>query len=75
MVAVAGMTRVGFAAGDLSTVMSPRTVISWAENVEIFGDIVEAFELAFGNTCDPAERPILAEYLQRAMGLALPELT
>ncbi|MEK9580566.1 MAG: AAA family ATPase, partial [Acidimicrobiaceae bacterium] len=75
MVAVAGMTRVGFAAGDLSTVMSPRTVISWAENLEIFGDIVEAFELAFGNTCDPAERPILAEYLQRAMGLELPELT
>jgi cobaltochelatase CobS len=75
MVAVAGMTRVGFAAGDLSTVMSPRTVISWAENLEIFGDIIEAFELAFGNTCDPAERPILAEYLQRAMGLELPELT
>ena len=73
MVAVAGMTRVGFAAGDVSTVMSPRTVISWAENVEIFGDVVEAFELAFGNTCDPAERPILAEYLQRAMGLDLPE--
>ncbi|MEM9519329.1 MAG: AAA family ATPase [Actinomycetota bacterium] len=75
MVAVAGMTRVGFAAGDVSTVMSPRTVISWAENVEIFGDVVEAFELAFGNTCDPAERPVLAEYLQRAMGLELPERT
>ena len=74
MVAVAGMTRVGFAAGDLSTVMSPRTVIGWAENLEIFGDAVEAFELAFANTCDPAERPILAEYLQRAMGLELPEL-
>lgn len=74
MVAVAGMTRVGFAAGDLSTVMSPRTVIGWAENTEIFGDVVEAFELAFANTCDPAERPILAEYLQRAMGLELPEL-
>ncbi|MDG1367066.1 MAG: AAA family ATPase [Acidimicrobiales bacterium] len=74
MVAVAGMTRVGFAAGDLSTVMSPRTVIGWAENAEIFGDVVEAFELAFANTCDPAERPILAEYLQRAMGLELPEL-
>ncbi|MEM9466886.1 MAG: AAA family ATPase [Actinomycetota bacterium] len=73
MVAVAAMTRVGFAAGDVSTVMSPRTVISWAENVEIFGDVTEAFELAFGNTCDPAERPILAEYLQRAMGLELPE--
>ncbi len=74
MVAVAGMTRVGFAAGDLSTVMSPRTVIGWAENAEIFGDVVEAFELAFANTCDPAERPILAEYLQLAMGLELPEL-
>ena len=74
MVAVAGMTRVGFAAGDISTVMSPRTVIGWAENAEIFGDVVEAFELAFANTCDPAERPILAEYLQRAMGLELPEL-
>ena len=74
MVAVAGMTRVGFEAGDLSTVMSPRTVISWAENTEIFGDVVEAFDLAFANTCDPAERPILAEYLQRAMALELPEL-
>jgi cobaltochelatase CobS len=74
MVAIAGMTRVGFAAGDLSTVMSPRTVIGWAENLEIFGDLVEAFELAFANTCDPAERPILSEYLQRAMGLELPEL-
>ena len=76
MVAVAGMTRVGFAAGDLSTVMSPRCASSAGpKNVEIFGDMVEAFELAFGNTCDPAERPILAEYLQRAMGLELPELT
>ena len=73
MVAVAGLTRVGFEAGDLSTVMSPRTVIGWAENTEIFGDVVEAFELAFANTCDPAERPILAEYLQRTMGLELPE--
>ena len=74
MVATAGMTRVGFAAGDLSTVMSPRTVISWAENLEIFEDLVEAFELAFANTCDPAERPILSEYLQRAMGFELPDL-
>ena len=73
MVAVAAMTRVGFAAGDLSTVMSPRTVIGWAENLEIFGDVIEAFDLAFANTGDPAERTILAEYLQRAMGLELPE--
>jgi len=74
MVAVAAMTRVGFEAGDLSTVMSPRTVISWAENAEIFGDVAEAFALAFANTCDPAEWPILTEYLQRAMGLELPGL-
>lgn len=73
MVAVAAMTRIGFEAGDLSTVMSPRTVISWAENTQIFGDVAEAFDLAFANTCDPAERPILAEYLQRAMGLERPE--
>lgn len=72
MVAVAGLIRAGFEAGDLSTVMSPRTVIGWAENLEIFGDVVEAFDLAFANTCDPAERPILAEYLQRVMGLELP---
>ena len=72
MVSVAGLIRAGFEAGDLSTVMSPRTVIGWAENVEIFGDVVEAFDLAFANTCDPAERPILAEYLQRVMGLELP---
>ncbi len=66
MVAVAGMTRVGFEAGDLSTVMSPRTVISWAENTEIFGDVAHAFRLSFLNTCDPAEHSIVGEYFQRA---------
>ncbi len=66
MVAVAGMTRVGFEAGDISTVMSPRTVISWAENLEIFGDVVDAFRVAFLNTCDPAEHSIVGEYFQRA---------
>ena len=67
MIAVAGLTRDGFAAGDLSTVMSPRTVISWAENVGIFGDIAAAFKLAFVNKCDEAEQPLVAEYYQRAL--------
>jgi cobaltochelatase CobS len=68
MVGVADMTRKGFAAGDISTVMSPRTVITWAENTEIFGDVARAFRLSFLNKCDDAERSIIAEYYQRAMG-------
>jgi cobaltochelatase CobS len=71
MVSIAGMTRVGFEAGDLSTVMSPRTVISWAENLEIFGDIARAFRLAFLNVCDPAEHSIVGEYYQRVLGTEL----
>ena len=65
MVAVAALTRKGFAAGDLSTLMSPRTVITWAENLAIFADIALAFRLSFVNKCDDAERPIVAEYFQR----------
>ncbi|MFK7967412.1 MAG: AAA family ATPase [Burkholderiaceae bacterium] len=65
MVAVANLTRKGFAAGDLSTLMSPRTVITWAENCEIFRDPAVAFRLSFLNKCDEAERPIVAEYFQR----------
>lgn len=65
MVAVAALTRKGFAAGDLSTLMSPRTVISWAENIEIFRDPALAFRLSFANKCDEAERPVVAEYFQR----------
>jgi cobaltochelatase CobS len=65
MVAVAALTRKGFAAGDLSTLMSPRTVIAWAENLGIFRDIDLAFRLSFINKCDDAERPIVAEYFQR----------
>lgn len=68
MVAVADMTRTGFAAGDLSTVMSPRTVISWAENAVTFGDPATAFRLSFLNKCDDAEHPIVAEYYQRVFG-------
>ena len=65
MVALAELTRRGFAAGDLSTLMSPRTVIAWAENLEIFGDLGVALRLSFVNKCDEAEQPIVAEYFQR----------
>ena len=65
MVALADLTRKGFAAGDLSTLMSPRTVITWAENCEIFRDLGLAFRLSFLNKCDEAERGIVAEYFQR----------
>ncbi len=65
MVAVAELTRKGFAAGDMSTLMSPRTVITWAENLEIFRDVGLAFRLSFVNKCDEAERPVVAEYFQR----------
>lgn len=68
MVAVADMTRTGFAAGDISTVMSPRTVISWAENMLTFGDVSTAFRLTFLNKCDEAEQAIVEEYYQRAFG-------
>ncbi len=68
MVAMADMTRQGFVAGDISTVMSPRTVIDWAENTDIFGDVRRAFELSFLNKCDEAEWPVLDEYWQRAFG-------
>jgi cobaltochelatase CobS len=68
MVEVANMTRTGFAAGDISTLMSPRTVIAWAENTVTFGDALTAFRLSFVNKCDEAEAPIVAEYHQRVFG-------
>ncbi|MEO8280956.1 MAG: AAA family ATPase [Ideonella sp.] len=73
MVALADLTRKGFAAGDLSTLMSPRTVITWAENCEIFRDPALAFRLSFLNKCDEAERPIVAEYFQRCFDMELEE--
>ena len=73
MVAVADLTRSGFIAGDISTVMSPRTVIMWAENATIFGDIGMAFRLSFLNRCDEVERSTIAEYYQRSFGKELPE--
>ena len=65
MVKVAELTRNAFVNGDLSTVMSPRTVLTWAENSEIFGDISFAFKLTFLNKCDELERPLVAEFFQR----------
>jgi cobaltochelatase CobS len=74
MVRMADLTRKGFMAGDLSTLMSPRTVITWAENTAIFGDIEMAFRLTFLNKCDEVERPTVAEYYQRCFGIDLPEV-
>jgi len=73
MVRVADMTRNAFINGDLSTVMSPRTVITWAENAEIFGDVGFAFRLTFLNKCDELERASVAEFYQRCFGEDLPE--
>ena len=73
MVALANLTRQGFDAGDLSTVMSPRTVITWAENIEIFHDTALAFRLSFLNRCDEAERTVVAEYFQRCFDHELDE--
>jgi len=74
MVRVADMTRNSFIAGDISTVMSPRTVMNWAENARIFdGDIAQAFRLTFLNKCDELERPIISEFFQRAFGSELEE--
>jgi cobaltochelatase CobS len=73
MVRVADLTRSAFINGDLSTVMSPRTVLTWAENAEIFGDIGFAFRVTFVNKCDELERPLVAEFFQRCMGEELPE--
>jgi len=73
MVAVADLTRSAFMAGDVSTVMSPRTVITWAENAEIFGDLGFAFRVTFLNKCDETERPQIAEFYQRSFGKELPE--
>ena len=74
MVRVADMTRASFIAGDISTVMSPRTVMNWTENTRIFGgDIAQAFRLTFLNKCDELERAVISEFYQRAFGDDLPE--
>ncbi|MBZ6377533.1 cobaltochelatase subunit CobS [Pacificimonas flava] len=73
MVQVADLTRQGFMNGDISTVMSPRTVLTWAQNSGIFGDLGFAFRVSFLNKCDELERPLVAEYYQRVFGEDLPE--
>ena len=73
MIKVASLTRKGFIAGDISTVMSPRTVLHWAENTEIFKDTGYAFRLTFLNKCDDIEKNTIAEYYQRCFGHELPE--
>ena len=75
MVRVADLTRSAFVNGDLSTVMSPRTVITWAENAEIFDDIGVAFQLSFLNKCDELEKGLVAEFYQRCFGEDLPQST
>ena len=73
MIKVASLTRKGFIAGDISTLMSPRTVLHWAENTKIFKDIGYAFRVTFLNKCDEIEKNIIAEYYQRCFGEDLPE--
>ena len=73
MVKVAEMTRAGFIAGDISTVMSPRTVLTWAQNATIFSNLGFAFRVSFLNKCDENERSLVAEYYQRVFGEDLPE--
>ncbi|MBT4519545.1 MAG: AAA domain-containing protein [Halieaceae bacterium] len=72
MVEMANLTRSGFMHGDISSVMSPRTIINWAENEAIFKDLEFAFRLTFLNKCDETERPVIAEYYQRCFGTELP---
>jgi cobaltochelatase CobS len=71
MVRLADLTRAGFVNGDISTVMSPRTVITWADNARIFNDVSFAFRVTFLNKCDELERPTVAEYYQRCFGVEL----
>ncbi|MDF1626046.1 MAG: cobaltochelatase subunit CobS [Parvibaculaceae bacterium] len=73
MVRVADLTRAAFIQGDVSTVMSPRTVLTWAENAEIFGDVGFAFRVTFLNKCDELERATVAEFYQRCFGEDLPD--
>jgi cobaltochelatase CobS len=73
MVQVADLTRASFINGDISTVMTPRTVLTWAENATIFGDIGFAFQVTFLNKCDELERPTVAEFYQRCLGEDLPQ--
>ena len=71
MIKLANLTRSGFENGDISILMSPRTVISWAQNYKIFKDVVDSFKLTFLNKCDDLEKPIIAEYFQRCFDIEI----
>jgi len=71
MIKLANLTRSGFKNGDISILMSPRTVISWAQNYKIFKDVVDSFKLTFLNKCDDLEKPIIAEYFQRCFDIEI----
>ena len=73
MVILAGLIRKGFVQGDLTSVLSPRTIINWAENFKIFNDLIFSFKISFLNKCDETEKPIVAEYFQRVFNIDLPE--
>ncbi|GAB2480005.1 MAG: AAA family ATPase [Comamonas sp.] len=73
MIALAALTRAGFAAGDVSTLMTPRTVITWAENLRFFQDVAQAFRLTYLNKCEDEERILVAEYFQRCFDAELAE--
>ena len=73
MIKVATLTRKGFISGDISTVMSPRTVLNWCNNSQIFNDVGYAFRVTFLNKCDDSEKKTIAEYYQRCFGEELPE--
>jgi cobaltochelatase CobS len=71
MIKLANLTRTGFANGDISTLMSPRTVISWGQNYKIFKDLISSFKLTFLNKCDDIEKSIISEYFQRCFDLEI----
>ena len=73
MIALAGLVRKGFVQGDLTSVLSPRTIINWADNYEIFEDLIFSFKLTFLNKCDENDKSIIAEYFQRVFDIDLPE--
>ena len=73
MIALAGLVRKGFVQGDLTTVLSPRTIINWAEKYKLFNDLIFSFKVSFLNKCDETEKPIVAEYFQRVFNIDLPE--
>ena len=68
MIKLCNLTRQGFINGDISNLMSPRTLLTWCENYQIFKDLQISFELSFLNKCDELEKPIIAEYFQRCLG-------